>query len=540
MPDTWIASSPKHSRTLSPDSAAFHWTGKLSPYPPMAVDLHFVEETGVARPMGTYRDLIRSQARRKLRQRAGPTKLAGLKAPTEVRHIETEPLDKLTQPAVVPDVISPLVRCPEGNSHDPFDSMIIGKRGKTYFYVKHYYITFKHTYPSDIMANKEKKDISMRLAMTDPSFLHATLFHSALNLCRLRGTNFTRDVYYHHAESIRIVNRRLSNPRFWKVSDMTLLTVACLLHFEILADFGFNGVRAGLETHEAQIHFDGLQAMVIGRGGLEKISKEFVSGKSACTFIAWTDTCVSIAFNIRPRFQLVQSEEEQGDDDWTPHSTLARRYQSKLMNLTGQQHLSQEFAQIYSTLRNVRPLPENEALAMIGDGNPAQVFQYKGQLERLERRSLALILSTSESSERSLLIYQLFGNAALIHALLFMRDSPASIPLARLLSERIRAILDKIDLQSYLLQYPEMVLWIQIMGGLGALGTSNVSHFAAIQADSCLALGLVGGSEIASMVEEFLWFDSYCRPVTMAFWNMVAVEQGAGSQSEVVDRSLKE
>lgn len=143
----------------------------------------------------------------------------------------------------------------------------------------------------------------MRHAMTDPSFLHATLFHSALNLCRLRGTTFSRDVYYHHGESIRIINRRLSDPKFWKVSDVTLLTVACLLHFEvccppchlfpakligqILADFAFNGVRAGLETHEAKIHFDGLQAMVNGRGGLEKISKEFPSGKSATTFIAW-------------------------------------------------------------------------------------------------------------------------------------------------------------------------------------------------------------------------------------------------------------
>ena len=85
------------------------------------------------------------------------------------------------------------------------------------------------------MTTKAKKDIAMRHAMTDPSFLHATLFHSALNLCRLRGTSFSRDVYYHHGESIRIINRRLSDPKFWKVSDITLLTVACLLHFEVLS-----------------------------------------------------------------------------------------------------------------------------------------------------------------------------------------------------------------------------------------------------------------------------------------------------------------
>ncbi|KAH9212873.1 hypothetical protein DL95DRAFT_524810 [Leptodontidium sp. 2 PMI_412] len=417
--------------------------------------------------------------------------------------------------------------------------MVIGKRGRTHFYIKHYYITFKHTYPSDIMTNKAKKDIAMRHAMTDPSFLHATLFHSALNLCRLRGTTFSRDVYYHHGESIRIINRRLSDPKFWKVSDVTLLTVACLLHFEILADFAFNGVRAGLETHEAKIHFDGLQAMVNGRGGLEKISKEFPSGKSATTFIAWTDTCVSIALNIRPRFELVQSERETGDDDWTPYSTLARRYQSKLYNLTGQKELSEETIHVYSALKNITPLSEREALNMIGDGDATAVFQYKGQLERLERRSLALVLSASESPNQSLLIYQLFGNAAMIHALLFMRESPASIPLARLLSERIRKTLDAVDLQSYLLQYPEMVLWTLIMGGLGAMGTQTQQNFATILAQSCLALGLVGVSEIAFMVEDFLWCDMYCSPTTMAFWNAVAIEQASGTQRTVVDRTQK-
>lgn len=32
--------------------------------------------------------------------------------------------------------------------------------------------------------------------------------------------------------------------------------------------------------------------MVNGRGGLEKISKEFVSGKSASTFVAWYVPCL--------------------------------------------------------------------------------------------------------------------------------------------------------------------------------------------------------------------------------------------------------
>lgn len=84
------------------------------------------------------------------------------------------------------------------------------------------------------MANKAKKDVAMRHAMTDPSFLHATLFHSALSLCKLRGTSFSRDVFYHHGESIRLINERLRDPNLRKVSDVTILTVGCLAHFEVI------------------------------------------------------------------------------------------------------------------------------------------------------------------------------------------------------------------------------------------------------------------------------------------------------------------
>lgn len=300
--------------------------------------------------------------------------------------------------------------------------------------------------------------------------------------------------------------------------------------------------------------------MVNGRGGLEKISKEFVSGKSANTFVAWhvscllhdiehptnvharrTDTCVSIALNIRPRFELVQNEEEKGDDNWTPYTALARRYQSKLNNLTGHEELSAECIHIYSTLRNVPPLPEPDALAMIQKGNSTPVSKYKGQLERLERRALALILSASEApdQDQSLQIYQLFGNASLIHALLFMRNSPASIPLSRLLSDRIQKLLTTIDIQTYLLQYPEMLLWILIMGGFGAASTSTQQVFATILAESCLALGLVGIGEIALTLEDFLWNEAYCSPTTLAFWSAVAAEQGVEEKSVVLsNRSM--
>lgn len=419
------------------------------------------------------------------------------------------------------------------------------------------------------MTTKQKKNTAMAHAFRDPAFLHATLFHSALNLCRVHGTSFSRDVFYHHGESIRIINQRLKDPNFRQVSDITILTVACLIHFEvgkahsclpvsvpsqayrhqILADYGFNGVKNGMDKQEAKVHMDGLEAMINGRGGLKKVSVEFSSGKSTSTFVGWyalldytvsstnkyrADTCICVALNTKPHFELVQSEREMGDDEWSEDNGLAQRYKRKLFNLTGHEILSTNAIGIYTTLRHVPPLPEDEAFELIKNGEPARVYQYKGQLERLERRSLALIQMAQEPSSRNLQVYELFGNAALIHALLFMRDSPGSIPLVRLLSTRLRKTLEESKVANLLLQYSEMILWVLIMGGLGGIGTQNQRWFASLLAKTCLALGLVGRDEVSSTVAEFLWYDQYAASTKMAFWDDVDAAQGLQERSVVV------
>jgi len=75
------------------------------------------------------------------------------------------------------------------------------------------------------------------------------------------------------------------------------------------------------------------------------------------------------------------------------------------------------------------------------------------------------------------------------------------------------------------------------MGGFGAASTSTQQVFATILAESCLALGLVGIGEIALMVEDFLWYEAYCSPVTISFWSAVAAEQGVEEKSLVLSNT---
>jgi hypothetical protein len=233
----------------------------------------------------------------------------------------------------------------------------------------------------------------------------------------------------------------------------------------------------------------------------------------------------------KPRFEPFEFAAAEGPADRTKYSSLAIRYKDKLFNLTGLQGLSEETIDIYWSLRNLSAL--KEVASCHPDQNVEMVF-YGDMLEQLERRVVrivqqdALLFSTTD-----LVIYRLFGYAVLLHIYLFMRDLPRGLGFFHLLSTRLRRLLEGVDIQILYIQYPEMMLWILIMGGLGGIGTSSRGWFANLVSEVCSVSGLRGGNELAFTLAEFLWSELYRSPVTMGFWNDVAVAQGIDRGYEV-------
>ncbi len=77
------------------------------------------------------------------------------------------------------------------------------------------------------------------------------------------------------------------------------------------------------------------------------------------------------------------------------------------------------------------------------------------------------------------------------------------------------------------MQYPEMMLWILMIAGIGGAGTPNQGWFAALLADACLASGLLARDEIAMGLKGFLWSNQYLGSVSLGFWDDVVRAQGA-------------
>jgi hypothetical protein len=238
-----------------------------------------------------------------------------------------------------------------------------------------------------------------------------------------------------------------------------------------------------------------------------------------------TDTIASIVTHTDP---LLKLEPQKQPGNRAPYSPLAHRYQAKLFNLTGLPELSEETIKVFWELRHLTAIKESVSIM----GLDQEFASFLPAIERLERRIIKLLrLGRLDLPNENSLIYKLFGNAALIHILIFLRQVP--VPLSMLtfsnfLSKQIRTLLETNNLLALQIQYPEMILWILMMGGIGGVWTLNQAWFANLLVDACLVSGVRPKTDIAFTLADFLWTDQYLDPLSsMGFWKKVAIAQGA-------------
>lgn len=212
---------------------------------------------------------------------------------------------------------------------------------------------------------------------------------------------------------------------------------------------------------------------------------------SLTSHLGRTDTCAAIFLGAKPRFEHIVSDEED-PAEWSPQNATANRYKTKLFNLTGSYFLSQETVSIYWGLRNLSAFKEKTSYDHV---TKPDTLPYNNILIGFERRLISILRAKELiHPTRELSIYPLFANAAILHIYIFLRDLSKGLPFVHLISPRIRTILESIDVSRLKVQYPEMLLWIFMMGGLCGADASERSWFAAMVAGFCLELGVYGGN----------------------------------------------
>jgi hypothetical protein len=250
----------------------------------------------------------------------------------------------------------------------------------------------------------------------------------------------------------------------------------------------------------------------------------------------------------KPRFKFLHSDSVSSPNlhNLEPRGPLAQRYKTQLYILTGLQDLSHETIEIYCILRQLIAKEEMNAASLnVETMEAGTTFEWLRTFpDPLVHRliSLAQYQIPQSRKESNIMIYRLFGNAGLAHIVMLTRNGPPWVYVpqlissrTRIMSTRIRADLEETDcLQPLQAAYPEMMIWIIMMGGLASIGTEELEWFSKLFAALCFAADIVGTAELAMYLKEFLWTDFYLDRSFKEFWDTVAaaqdVEPGLGAQ----------
>ncbi|KAE9372407.1 hypothetical protein N431DRAFT_536206 [Stipitochalara longipes BDJ] len=477
-------------------------------------NLQFVGETGVARPVGKFRTVIRSQARsrRQYRRKASePVRrtLHQLRPRTDTFSYSQAELSNalaLSSRHQAEAVHAPtsLNRNLRNDTLDPFGTLCIrGDLGNALSLLHHYRFAFLETQSSTSL-----KDELRSYAMSDPALLHSVLAHSAHHFSCLSLKSSTSDFLYHKGQAITLLNTRIRYPNLLSADNTTFSAVACMTHLEM--------VTGRLDS--AKIHANGLGALVNSRGGIQALAGHRLSRG----FIIWTDTIAALIMDTEPCIPLDHLSNAP-NVDWATDYPSASRYRAKLLDFTGLPLLNQETIEVFQGLRHLTFMKDN----LLPSHDISELQPVLDMSGRLDRRLIKIIRSNSlDPLYQMTVIFKLFGNAALIHQIMFIRQAPTRLSLSNILSSRIRTLLEPHDLPLLQKQYPDMLLWILMIGGLGGVGTPNQAWYAGLLADACFALGVRARTDFVAMLMDFLWSDQYLGPVSVEFWNEVTKAQG--------------
>jgi hypothetical protein len=250
----------------------------------------------------------------------------------------------------------------------------------------------------------------------------------------------------------------------------------------------------------------------------------------------------AVALDAPPRFKLkdLTPPSPAPEPTYTP---LTHRYKTKFSNLMGLPSLAEATISTYYSLYSLTALKDSICVSPTTSPDAPSFETSAHTIESLERHCLSIIQSpllnlSFPSPVHS--IYPLFGNAALIHIMIFMRESPRRLPFARILSNRIRQCLEEVDLRVFQIQYPELLMWVCIMGGIGGVGTENQIWFAGLLAKAASGAGIVGLGGVKMVVGEWLWTRLYVDELSEGFWADFDVAQGMEEVGEVEDGDAEE
>jgi hypothetical protein len=245
------------------------------------------------------------------------------------------------------------------------------------------------------------------------------------------------------------------------------------------------------------------------------------------------DNIGAITLGSKPRFELIDPAPYPDPVDSQFHYLIGLRYKTKLSNLTSLEDLSKQTIEAYHLLRILVAEKDKADWAPNSPGPGMVKAEFELRTSHLMHRLVHIVqYKIPEASNQNVQIYGLFGNAALAQVTTFVCETTRLGSMVQLCAERIRATLEVINIPAFQIAYPEMMLWIILVGGLASIRTDNQGFFITLLAEACLAAGINKVTEeLPIFLADFLWSVSYLNPAAKDFWDEVAVAMAKAGEA---------
>lgn len=207
-----------------------------------------------------------------------------------------------------------------------------------------------------------------------------------------------------------------------------------------------------------------------------------------------------------------------------PPNDLLWSFRKHLLKLVKSQKHTDTIMKLFLDLKSISNLMEE---VPPDDIETMDEIVFSDQVEDVERRSVLLLqldkYHLPVESWRASLYVKALAYAALIHIYVVPHELPHNLNLMNVLSERLRVTLEKLDFEDFKVLLPTMLLWVLLMGGIGAVEAETQHWYGLRMAAICQGLGLYTDESVQHHLTHFLWSERYYNFQAFGVWVELAM-----------------
>jgi hypothetical protein len=133
-------------------------------------------------------------------------------------------------------------------------------------------------------------------------------------------------------------------------------------------------------------------------------------------------------------------------------------------------------------------------------------------------------LPISDQEQTDLVIYEACRTTAIIYSNAVLLGLPTHTGWHRNIVERLRAILEEADLNSWAEHSPGLLSWVLFIGCLASYRTPHRQFFEMFLRDTLLSSGMRSWRSLRRNLGEFLWSESACEHGAAVIWDAMDLD----------------